>query len=108
MGLSFPQTHNLQNVSLQNNCLDKICDDWHCNSFNNVESYNSRINIVCVCPGTFRNGEVSQKGRGVFLEQGGVLTTLRTMVLVLPYVKKKKKKKGECQCKILLFGLENY
>ena len=66
------------------------------------------IHIVCVCPGTFRNGEVSQKGRGVFLEQGGVLTTLRTMVLVLPYVKKKKKKKGECQCKILLFGLENY
>ena len=51
------------------------------------------ILIVCVCPGTFRNGEVSQKGRGVFLEQGGVLTTLRTMVLVLPYVKKKKKKK---------------
>ena len=51
------------------------------------------IHIVCVCPGTFRNGEVSQKGRGVFLEQGGVLTTLRTMVLVLPYVKKKKKKK---------------
>ena len=66
------------------------------------------IHIVCVCPGTFRNGEVSQKGRGVFLDQGGVLTTLRTMVLVLPYVKKKKKKKGECQCKILLFGLENY
>ena len=29
------------------------------------------IHIVCVCPGTFRNGEVSQKGRGVFLEQGG-------------------------------------
>ena len=53
------------------------------------------IHIVCVCPGTFRNGEVSQKGRGVFLEQGGVLTTLRTMVLVLPYVKKKKKKKKE-------------
>ena len=51
------------------------------------------IHIVCVCPGTFRNGEVSQKGRGVFLEQGGVLTTLRTMVLVLPYVKKKKKKR---------------
>ena len=51
------------------------------------------IHIVCVCPGTFRNGEVSQKGRGVFLEQGGVLTTLRTMVLVLPYVKKRRKKK---------------
>ena len=51
------------------------------------------IHIVCVCPGTFRNGEVSQKGRGVFLEQGGVLTTLRTMVLVLPYVKKKKEKR---------------
>ena len=51
------------------------------------------IHIVCVCPGTFRNGEVSQKGRGVFLEQGGVLTTLRTMVLVLPYVKKKKKRR---------------
>ena len=49
-----------------------------------------------------------KKGGGCFWNRGGVLTTLRTMVLVLPYVKKKKKKKGECQCKILLFGLENY
>ena len=32
---------------LQNNCVNKIRDDWHCNSFNSVDSYNSCINYSC-------------------------------------------------------------
>ena len=31
----------------QNNCLNKIWDYWHCNNFNNVNSYNSCINYPC-------------------------------------------------------------
>ena len=27
----------------QNNCLNKIWDDWHCNSFNSVDGYNSCV-----------------------------------------------------------------
>ena len=26
---------------LKNNCLNKILDDWYCNSFNSVDNYNS-------------------------------------------------------------------
>ena len=26
---------------LKNNCLNKIWDDWYCNSFNSVDNYNS-------------------------------------------------------------------
>ena len=32
--LSFVNKH-----VLQNNCLNKIWDDWQCNSFNSVDSY---------------------------------------------------------------------
>ena len=32
---------------LQNNCISKIGDDWDCNSFNIVDSYNSCINYSC-------------------------------------------------------------
>ena len=27
----------------QNNCLNKIWNDWHCNSFNSVDGYNSCV-----------------------------------------------------------------
>ena len=32
---------------LQNNCLNKIPDDRHCDSFTSVDSYNSCINYSC-------------------------------------------------------------
>ena len=37
--LSFVNTY-----VLQNNCLNEIWGDWHCNSFNGVDSYDSCIN----------------------------------------------------------------
>ena len=40
--LSFVNKH-----CLQNNCLNKIWDDWHCNSFSSVDSYNSFITYSC-------------------------------------------------------------
>ena len=40
--LSFVDEH-----VLQNNRLNKIWDDWHCNTFNSVDSYNSCINYSC-------------------------------------------------------------
>ena len=33
-------------TELQNNCFHKI-DDWHCNSFHSVDSYNNYINYSC-------------------------------------------------------------
>ena len=36
----------LTNV-LQSNCSNKIRDHWHCNSFKNVDSYNSCITYSC-------------------------------------------------------------
>ena len=38
---------SLTNV-LQNNCVSKIRDDWHCNCFSSVDSYNSVL-INCLC-----------------------------------------------------------
>ena len=40
--LSFVNKH-----VLQNNCLNEIWDDWHSNSLNSVDSYNSCINYSC-------------------------------------------------------------
>ena len=32
---------------LQNNCVNKILDDWHCNSFSSVDIYHNCINYSC-------------------------------------------------------------
>ena len=42
LDLSFLNKH-----VLQNNCLNKIWDDWHCNSFNIADSCNSCVNYSC-------------------------------------------------------------
>ena len=42
--LSFVNEH-----VLQNNWVNKIRDDWHCNSFNSVDSYNSCVNYLAWC-----------------------------------------------------------
>ena len=31
-------------MCVKNNCLNKILNDWHCNSFNSDNSYNNCIN----------------------------------------------------------------
>ena len=43
----------LTNV-LQNNCLNKIWDHWHCNSFNSVYSFiqnkNKKLQVLEIAP----------------------------------------------------------